>query len=640
MLTLLENLFRRRRPLKPTKGSRAPGAPKDGAGIRMTSDWARVTGLIGEIGAGRILIHGDAAALKAAKAALPGRDLLWASHHHKDLDAGAALAEDVDWRSVTAAICTGGELPGRYRQALRLMAAADASQPVFWVGEGFEFCGGTLSAPMEADEVEGLLFNHFQEFFGIKDALQFRIEVYHGSEVKRHYRILEPNQSIVVRLSDLVPQRRHAVSLAAFVEHPVLTRERHYRLRLCADIFWRDSFTTLHSAHEFGRSPTHKVEFRVPAWLVREGEVALTIPNFERNAESEHQIETVDGRGSRHLPRDTGSYLQQAKISRNGEANETFLGWRYRGYGGSNWFTLETEGALTSGHKGSISGNHHVSCPIVDRGDFAASDEELARLKSLAAEGYLLEPYALPLAPLACDLEFGYDSDAANPAQPHLRIDYFGAGGDHLGRHDMTKTKAGPLFARDLVAAWNDPAAARAALAFVSNDFAKAGLRTKGFKPMANLVVRNLRTQDRDFTEFQSCWRNLGSAVPGFPHWLTDHLAVIGRTNVFGRVRCDRGLRTGVLIVHGSGRLGYRGRARVEFIALNNEGRRLSSATNVPAFTARFTWLDEVIPTLAAHLGESGNGALLVQSADADLNCQIVTTSPGGAVALQHLWGY
>ena len=113
-----------------------------------------------------------------------------------------------------------------------------------------------------------------------------------------------------------------------------------------------------------------------------------------------------------------------------------------------------------------------------------------------------------------------------------------------------------------------------------------------------------------------------------------------GRTNVFGRVRCDRGLRTGILTVHGSGRLAYRGQARTEFIALNNAGKRLSGSITLPAFTARFVWLDEIIPDLAAHLGESGNGALLVQSADADLNCQVVTTSPAGAVSLQHLWGY
>jgi hypothetical protein len=109
---------------------------------------------------------------------------------------------------------------------------------------------------------------------------------------------------------------------------------------------------------------------------------------------------------------------------------------------------------------------------------------------------------------------------------------------------------------------------------------------------------------------------------------------------VFGRARCDKGLRTGVVVTHGSGRLTYRGSARTDLVVINNDGKRLTATIDVPAFTWQFIWLDEMLPGLAAHLGASANGALLVQSADADLNCQIVTTSPAGAVSLQHLWGY
>jgi hypothetical protein len=235
---------------------------------------------------------------------------------------------------------------------------------------------------------------------------------------------------------------------------------------------------------------------------------------------------------------------------------------------------------------------------------------------------------------------FGFESDAANPALPHFRIDFFDESGAHLGRNHMTKTVAGPLFSEDLLAAWNNPARDRAHLALVAHDWIKAGLRFKGFKPMANLIVRQRQTLDQDFTEFQSCWRNLGAVVPGFPHWLTDQLAVIGRTNVFGRTRCDKGLRTAVVVAHGSGRLGYRGQARTDLVVINNDGQRLTATIDVPAFTWQLVWLDEVLPDLAAHLGQSANGALLVQSGDADLNCQIVTTSPAGAISLQHLWGY
>jgi hypothetical protein len=640
MLGLLDSLFPSKKKSPPVAQKRAPGAAKDGASIKMASDWPRVAGFVAGLPAGPVLIHGDAAAFAAAKAVLPGRELLWASHALSDVKSGAAYAEDLDWHKAVAAICAGGDLAARYRQSLRLMSATDRARPVFWVGEGFEFCGGTLSAPREASEVEGLLYNHFQEFFGIKDPLQFRIEIFHGPEVIRVYRILEPNQSMVIRLSEFVPERRYPVSLAAFVEHPILTRERHYRLRLCADVFWRDSLTTLHSAHEFGRSPDHKVEFRAPAWMVRSGEMALTIPNFERNATAAQEVETLAGGKAQKEARAASDYLQQSSLARNGSGDGEFLGWRYRGYGGSNWFVMETEGAVSAGHRGNIAGNHHVSCPIADRTDLAASPEDLARYEAVRQDGYLLEPHPVPITAPGSELMFGYEADAANPAQQHLRVDFFDAQGRHLGEQRLTKSKPGPLFGDDLVAGWDHPSRGAAHLALVANDWVKAGLRFKGFKPMTNLVVRNRRTLDQDFTEFQSCWRNLGAIVPGFPHWLTDQLAVVGRTNVFGRARSDKGLRTGVLIAHGSGRLGYRGSARTDLIVINNDGRRISATLDVPAFTWRMVWLDEVLPGLAAHLGASGIGALLVQSADADLNSQIVTTSAEGAVSLQHLWGY
>ncbi len=641
MLSLLENLFPKAKKKAQAKVKKtAPGGIKDGQGTRLASDWRIVGARLAELGARRVLLHGDAAAYAGAKVELPSLDLQWVSHVLDDVKAGAAYAEDVDWCSVDAAICVGAELTARYRQALRLMAAHEVTKPVFWVGNGFEYCGGTLSAPLEADEVEGLLYNHFQEFFGVKDPLQFRIEIYHGPDVKRYYRILEPNQSMVIRLSDHIKVRQYPVSLAAFVEHPVLTRDRHYRLRLCADIFWKDSFTTLHSGHEFNRSPDHKVEFRVPAWTVRDGTIALTIPNFDRKATAAEEIEAISGGTSTKTARKSEFYIDQSLLMRGNVGEDQMLGWRYRGFGGSNWFVLEGTKALAGGHQGNIAGNHHASCPIVDRADLKADATELARFRQVNEAGFLLEAHPVPIMGAQSELIFGYESDASNPAQPFLQADFFNAGGQHIGRFNFTKRSPGPLFTHDILRLWGNPSASEARLAIISFDWEKAGLRHKGFKPMANLVVRNRRTLDQDFTEFQSCWRNLGAAVPGFPHWLTDQLAVVGRSNLFGRVRCDKGLRTVVMLLNGSGRLNYRSLARTDLIAINNNGQRIQAQVEIPAFTWRLIWLDEVLPNLAAHLGDSGNGAMLVQSGDADLNTQIVTTSPTGAVALQHLWGY
>jgi len=625
-------------PGAPAKPAKAPGAAKEPGATRLSSSADRVYELLKGIGAKRVLIHADRAAYAAAAQTFAGMACSWASNEIGEIEAGAPNAEDIEWKDFDAAVCAGAGLPRRYRQLLRLMADADASKPVLWIGENFEFCGGTLSAPARVSDVEGLLFHHFEAFFGVKDALQFRIEIYHGPEVKRYFRILKPNESMVIRLSDHVPEARYPVSLAAFVEHPVLTRDRHYRLRLCADIFWKDSLTTLHSAHEFNRSPNHAVEFRLPAWLLKDGEVALTLPNFDRLTPSDAEVETLVGPKTQKIARDTKAYLDQSVLQRDGLADDAFLGWRYRGFGGSNWFVINNAAGLT-GLSASIAGNHHASCPVIDRSDFDASPEDMARYEKLERDGFVLEPHAVPIMPEESPLVFGFEADGANPALKDFRVDFFDGAGRHLGLTRFRKQRPGILFPADLLALWGDRKAAEARLVTISQDLLKAKLRFKGFKPMANLIVKDRRTGDQDITEFQSSWRNLGVAIPGFPHWLTDDLAVIGRTNVFGRARCDRGLRTGVMVVNASGRLGYRRTAEASITVLDHSGRPLTTEFKIPAFTWKLIWLDEVMP-LAAHLGGSGNGAMLVRSADADLNCQVVTTTPAGAVSLQHLWGY
>jgi len=632
MLNLLSKLLDR--PATPAQRTRGPGAQKEPTGTRLASAPERVRDFLQSEGAKRVLIHADRNAFTAAQSALGALDCVWASNELDDVAAGAAHAEDLDWRGFDAAIVAGAGLPRRYRQALRLMAAVDATRPVLWIGDGFEFCGGTLSAPAGMTKVEGLLFNHFEAFFGVKDPLQYRIEVYHGPEVKRYFRILRPNESHVVRLADHFPETRYPVSLAVFVEHPVLTRDRHYRLRLVGDVFWKDSLTTLHSAHEFNRSPAHEVEFRLPAWLVRAGEVVLTLPNFDRHAPAGSELEALKGAASTTVARDPQQFIEQSILPRDGLAADAFFGWRYKGFGGSNWFVLENGQSLAAGRQGNIAGNHHISCAVLERKRHAADSDEQARYARVERDGFVLEGHPVPLTDESSDLIFGFEADAANPRLPHYFIDFFDARGAHMGRVAHEKVTPGPLFPQEL------PEAKGARLALVSNNWQKAGLRFKGLKPMANLIARHRRTGDQDFTEFQSCWRNLGSAVPGFPHWLTDDLAVIGRTNVIGRARCDSGIRTGVMVVNASGRLAYRNTAEATFTVFNAKGLPVSGTATIAAFDWRLVWLDEIIPNLKEHLGPVANGALLVRSGDADLNCQLVTLTPQGAVSVQHLWGY
>ena len=108
---------------------------------------------------------------------------------------------------------------------------------------------------------------------------------------------------------------RDTVCIAAFVAHPILTRGRHYRLRVCADIFWRDSFTTLHSAHEFKRSPSHKFEFRAAKAGIRAGDIVLTVPNYERNLGEDRAIEVIGGNGVATVLRKPEAYVEEVRLT-------------------------------------------------------------------------------------------------------------------------------------------------------------------------------------------------------------------------------------------------------------------------------------------------------------------------------------
>jgi hypothetical protein len=238
------------------------------------------------------------------------------------------------------------------------------------------------------------------------------------------------------------------------------------------------------------------------------------------------------------------------------------------------------------------------------------------------------------------DLAFGFNFDASNPPFEDYVIRWYDAGGGFLGEMPYHKDFIGPALIEDVLEQWSNPARDQAATALVAPDHLKAGLAPQRLVATADMLARNVRTGDQDFTEFQNSWRNLGAIVPSLPHWLHPSIGVIGRTNVMGRVRCKDGYRTGIYVANASGNLNYDMSAEVELSAINHDGRRLSHFATLPAFGARLIWLDDELPDLARHVGPTGIATLQVKSADADLTAHVVGASPEGAVGLQHLWGY
>lgn len=603
---------------------------------------AEVVELVQDDGAQSILVNGDRAFFAAVKAALPGRTLVWCSTDFADLSAGAIPATSIDHATFGAAIAGGNDLATRYRLTLREMLQANPGAPVHWVGEKFEFFRGTLPAPSDADDVEALVFNHFEQFFGIRDPIQFRIEVYHGAEIKRFWRVLRPSESLLVRASEHFPNPRHPIAISTQVTHPFLTQGRHYRFRVCADVHWRGSFTTLHSAHEFRRDPAARTEFRVAHERVRAaGRLVITVPNYERNLTADTGLECSNGAETVHRARHPAAFVEEAALARPAYAERPYFDCHYKGYGGSFWFAEEEalhpgSGAL----QGCISGNHHVATPRRNLTNLGITAQEQARFEELRNQGYIVEPHPVPVTHGKGPLRFGFDCDAANPPFRRFVFYWFDAEGKLIAETPYTKEGQGTLFADDLLTLLPADQRASAHLLMFTPDWTANGLRRKGFKMLPDLVVEHGHSGDRDVTEFQSSWRNLGAAIPDFPHWLTPALSIVGRTNVLARARAGEGYRTAVLVANGSGSLAYRTRAHGEILVRNLAGDERRAQFELGPFDWRLIWLDEVIDDLEDFLAPSGIGPLQLLSGDADLNAQAVSVNRNQAVSLQHLWGY
>src|SRR5581483_7761822 len=182
----------------------------------------------------------------------------------KDAPAGARPLGAESLKGLDAIVVGGEDVATRFRLALRTVGALAPTVPVHWVADNWEFCAGTAAIPAEIDDLDALVFNHFEEFFGIKDALQFRFEVISEEGIRRSYKILGPSESLNLNLNTLAGgKRKGAVCLKVQIAHPYLTRGRHYRFRICGDVFWKDSFTIIHGSHQFFKNPNKVQEFRL-----------------------------------------------------------------------------------------------------------------------------------------------------------------------------------------------------------------------------------------------------------------------------------------------------------------------------------------------------------------------------------------
>lgn len=635
----------KKKPKKFKAGTHPSAGGASDSKTKVSQSVGDVLALLAADHARRVGVHGDAAFFAAVKAdsAAAGLDLVWLSTDiFKDQPEGAKPLTGASLADLDAIVAGGADVGTKYRYSLRLAHAHKPTMPVHWVAQNWEFCAGTAAIPLEIDDVDALAFNHFEEFFGIKDPIQFRFEVIAEGETRRSYLVLGPSQSVNLNLKSLMPDRRGAVCMKVYVAHPFLTRGRHYRFRVCGDVFWKDSFTIIHGSHQFFKNPNKVQPFRLIDSVVRGGEVVMTVPNYDLDMGADDKIVIGTGPGKKEITRSRTRPVEVVHFPRTADKQgaRNYFAASYAGYGTSFWYALDQGFSKDPGKLGSIAANHLCRVGVDNRDDILFKPEERAIVETAIKSGFMIHPCCLPVTQAADDLVFGFNFDASNPPFDDYWLRFYDAQGSFVGEMRYHKDFVGPAFLDEVMANWQHPRKGDVTMALVCPDHLKIGLAPQRLVTTSDMAVRHLRTGDQDFTEFQSSWRNVGADIPTLPHWLHPSIGIMGRTNVIGRVRTRGGFRTGVFVANGSGNLNYDMTARVEIAAINNQGERLSHHLTLPAFGARIVWLDDVLPGLAHHTGDSGIAALQVKSADADLTAHVLGLSPQGAVGLQHLWGY
>ncbi len=614
----------------------ASGAPRPKV-ASIDQDLATVVAQVRDHAVRTGVVYGDAQFRDELVAATPEVTWDWVSHRDSDVLAGAALPATQDIHRYDVLVVGGADVKTEYLNALRWVERGDSVTPVLWVGQNFEYCGSTIPIPAEVEAADVYLFHHFSDFFPIKDPLLVRVT---SSDARSHHErflMMRPQETVHFTLGDLLPDREGTAVIEVRTTHPALTGNRHPRWRVWADLFWKDSLTSLHGAHDYG--PDHVCESRIPLSELRSASLVLTLPNYDhRLSNSGSEVHWMRGTNKGTFPRDGSRTIQQVNVARepDGEVHPGFWGYRYQGHGTSYWFAFD-EGSGQD--RPSIRGNHEVTVAQVEHRP-PLSPERREFLESMEERGFLFWPHGLPLLDDGSDIEFGFSFEAANPQLSDFILVFFGGDGEVLGRRAIALPKSGYHYAAEVLAGFTPPDGGRAQLVLVSPDWKTMNIDPQRINACGNLVVRSKRTGDRDVTEFQSCWRNLNATIDGFPHWLHPSKGVVGRTNIVGQVRSARGLRTGVLAVNGSGNLSHSTSATVKLRLHAPDGTARTAEADIAAFTGRVLWADELFDGLDQFLGEGGYGTVLVTSADADVNCQILTCSTAGSVSLQHMWGY
>lgn len=552
----------------------------------------------------RIGVVGDSAILDMIRESMEGVSLTWLSIRSVDLANGADRIDVSTLAPLDAIVVGGPDVATAWVAVLRQLPPRLDGVRVLWCGENWERAGSRVPVPTQAADAECFLYQHFADYFGQKDPLLVRRTVHSPGGATTDWAVLRPGETWWWSLRDLTDTSGpHVVEVDC--EHPRLSNGRHRRWRLAADIRWRDSETALHGSHDY--RPTRSMEARRPSRDFY-GSVALLCPTYAGPVDEPAHFQTA--RGERTA---ATAVLSEYRLHTDG--NDRCWGYRMKGSGTPYVFRFgDVEG---------LSGNHEVSVPIRSRRHVINNDAQrhLDRLRECD-----FHPHVHPLPHLVgSGLTFAVELSAANPDMHHLDV------GVPSDRGIAWTTVAVDRSLPTSVHLTHGRELGGATTVLVAPAWRVDGLDPRDFLGAIDLVVVN-EAGDVDFTEFQSCWRNLGVVVDSHPHWITVPQGVVGRTNVLMRYRRDGDHRTGVVLTNGSGWGGYHTPATAHVSVTGERGETLSYDVELAPWASMITFP-------ADHIDTPEIGAVRVVSYDADLNCQVVTLS-GSSVSLQHMWGY
>ncbi|MGE0483644.1 MAG: hypothetical protein AB7Q81_05865 [Gammaproteobacteria bacterium] len=592
----------------------------------------------------RIAVCGDAsfhsACAAALAATLPDIALHWVSLHVGDLGAGAQRLRDLDLANVDGCVVGGRDVRVTWTRLVREMAQRGCARPAFWVAEGFEFCVGQVTFPAAIEAAQAYLFNHFDEYFHLREPLLIELETYDGTHGVSKWLVMRPNESLRIDLDDYLPQRRGAAAIAVAVTAPQLTGGRHMRWRFCADIEWRDSLASLHGAHDVTHA-TAGTEFMQARSGLYPGEVAFTLPNHYRDMRNgADEVNCLDGRRRYVQSRDRSARIDELSIvvpDRPPEF-EDFVGASFDQYTTPFWYAFGSRpdggNCLSANH---IQGHAHALLDTPNPAHpFSASSAEIL------AQDVLTWPYAVPVLKAESALELGLSFDSSWPALRQFLVRAYDADGHLLEVATYRQENPGVMYADALVDACAAKHRSTAAMLLIAPDWAGMNLdpQTNAVRPLVDFVLRHRHSGDFDVTEFQNSWRNLDLLVEDMPHWISPGHQVLGGTNLYGRAVLRQGWRTGVLLVNASGNLRHDRTIDYRAKLFNREGAVIESSHALAAFTWELHWLDELFPNCPEHFGNDSYGAMTIRSRSGDLLAQLVTVTSSQAVALQHMWGY